>query len=200
MKNFHIEICGVIASGKTTLTQLLGDQKKISISPIFENFEINPFLESFYKNPAKFSFETEISFLLQHYHDIKVRKENFLSFICDFSLELDRSFADVTLLGKRRNIFSSIADELQNEIGLPTNIIFLTCPENILLKRIKRRNRKVEESITIDYLIDLKSSIERRLNLISNQIPIIEINSNQIDFCNSNDDRIDVVNKIISEL
>lgn len=69
----RIEICGGIASGKTTLAKLL-EENGIG-KAIYENFEKNPFWEAFYKNPSKYAFETEIAFTLQHYHEIKKKQQ-----------------------------------------------------------------------------------------------------------------------------
>ncbi|HRP37690.1 MAG TPA: deoxynucleoside kinase, partial [Candidatus Dojkabacteria bacterium] len=45
----RIEICGGIASGKTTLANLLA---RLDIEPILENFQTNPFWQAFYNDPA----------------------------------------------------------------------------------------------------------------------------------------------------
>jgi hypothetical protein len=38
---------------------------------LLENFESNPFLRAFYENPSANAFETEFSFLLLHFHQLK---------------------------------------------------------------------------------------------------------------------------------
>lgn len=174
----RIEICGNIASGKTTLCQRFTSK---GFFPVLEKFQDNPFLKNFYKNPQAFSFETELTFLLQHYHSIKIlSKKNLIS--CDYSLFLDMAYADVNLAGNRHKIFTEIVEELLIEIGLPLQIIHLTCPEEVLLQRIAARNRGVEKSISIDYLKALSKAISLRLKKIPNQIQVISINSNSINF------------------
>jgi len=175
--NNRVEICGSIASGKTTLCQCMA---KNSL-PLFEEFHKNPFFEDFYADPTAYSFETEITFLLQHYHLIK--KQKFTSLIaCDYSLLLDMAYADVNLAGDRSKIFFEIVEELQKEIGLPKNIIHLVCPEEVLLKRIIKRSRKAETSITIDYLRSLHKAISLRVKEFSCQISTLIIDSHAIDF------------------
>ncbi len=194
MTNTRIEICGVIAAGKTSIAHLFagGD-----FAPVFEQFAKHPFLEAFYQDPAQYSFETEITFLLQHYHDIKVAKENNPSIICDFSLVLDRAFADVTLSESRRRLFKSIADELEQEIGLPSILVYLKCPEKILLQRIKNRNRIVEQSIAIEYISDLSKAVKRRIEKSSRDISVVEIDSNQFDFVTCPEDKQTVKDLIL---
>jgi len=174
----RIEICGNIASGKTTLARGFA---KIGYAAIEETFLRNPFIEKFYQNQSLYSFETEISFLLQHYHSIKSDKRG-EALICDFSLCLDNSYADVTLPDHRRNIFLTISDEIIKEIGDPEMIIYLRCPEQVLLDRILKRGRKFETPIDISYLQKLSKAIESRISMISSIVSVVEIDSNQIDF------------------
>ena len=60
----RIEIWGAIASGKTTLTQAFS---KFGYSADLEDFTRISMLDDFYADPLSVSFETEISFTLQHY-------------------------------------------------------------------------------------------------------------------------------------
>src|SRR3954447_11075813 len=94
----RVEICGGIASGKTTLANLLGSSERMVVR---EDFSSNPFWRAFYDDPNNTAFETEITFLLQHYHQIKVATNLEKSFACDFSLLLDYAYAHVTLNGSR---------------------------------------------------------------------------------------------------
>ena len=174
----RIEICGNIASGKTTLCQRLNNEALIIV---LENFQHNPFFDDFYDDPVAYSFETEITFLLQHYHSIKKQKNN-TWFVCDYSLLLDVAYADVNLVGDRHRIFLEIVEELQKEIGLPAHLIHLICPEKVLLQRIVARARDAETAITIDYLQSLSKALTIRVEEISNKISVTTIDSNAIDF------------------
>ena len=73
INDYRIEICGGIASGKTTLANLLA---RSNIDPILEDFQTNLFWRAFYADPAGTAFETEITFLLQHYHQIKTARKS----------------------------------------------------------------------------------------------------------------------------
>ena len=175
----YIEICGNIASGKTTLVRKLFVKDSLKI---YENFETNPFYSAFYQNPLEYSFETEITFFLQHYHAIKIKKNHNGFSICDYSLLLDLAYADVNLTGTRHRIFVQIFEEVHQEIGPPESIINLICPGNVLLERIKTRNREAESSITINYLENISQAINYRIKTFSSKTNIIHINSDLIDF------------------
>lgn len=174
----HIEICGNIASGKTTLCQALAKKEYL---PIFEDFQSNPFFQDFYEDPATYSFETEVTFLLQHYNLIKKQKTE-SAIVCDYSLLLDMAYADVNLTGNRLKIFFEIVEELQLELGLSTQIIHLICPEEILLKRIIQRSREAEATIPLDYLTSISKAISLRVKEIASKVPILTVDSNAIDF------------------
>lgn len=178
MDKERIEICGNIASGKTTLCLGMGAK---SFQPLYEDFQKNPFFNDFYDDPAAYSFETEITFLLQHYHLIKKQKNNSL-LVCDYSLLLDLAYADVNLSGQRLKIFIDIVEELHKEIDLPKKIIYLICPEEVLLQRIINRSREAESTITLDYLTSLSQAISKRIGEFSHKVPIITIDSHAIDF------------------
>ncbi len=183
MKN-RIEISGNIASGKTTLCQSLSTKGYL---PLFEDFQSNPFFDDFYKDPATYSFETEVTFLLQHYNLIKKQKAE-SAIACDYSLLLDMAYADVNLTGNRLTIFFEIVAELQQEIGLPSQIVHLICPEEILLQRIIKRSREAESTISLDYLTSISKAIFLRVQEVSSKVPVLTIDSNAIDFTTGIDD------------
>src|SRR5262245_59019820 len=91
----RIEIAGGIASGKTTLARLLGQSGRIKA--VHEQFRKNPFFEAFYRDPAGTAFETELTFLLQHYHLQRKAMRLDGSYCVDFSAVLDHAYACVTL-------------------------------------------------------------------------------------------------------
>lgn len=173
-----IEICGGIASGKTSLSKTLALQ---GLLPVYENFQDNPFWRAFYENPTGCSFETELTFLLQHYHSIKQAPRG-KTVICDFSLLQDMAYADVNLAGERHRIFCELEKELRAEIGLPNLLISLSCPPEILLLRINARNREAEKTIDLKYLLDLNRAIMVRAQKISSDVQVINIDSNKINF------------------
>lgn len=176
-----IEICGGIASGKTTLCNGIAT---LGYNAVFEDFQKNPFLEYFYKDHIRFSFETEITFLLQHYSAIKVAL-NSCPTIYDFSLIQDLAYADINLSGKRKSIFYDLENELRTEIGHPDILLYISCPPSVLLERIRTRNRAAERSITLDYLEKLHVALENRVQMVSTNTLLMNIDSSKIDFRNN---------------
>lgn len=174
-----VEICGGIASGKTTLATQLA---KVGFVGLFEQFQDNPFWKAFYRNPSETAFETEITFFLQHYHQIKSAYPLGKPFVCDFSRWQDHAYTRITLSQPEQTIFDVVFQEVNRKIGMPVLIIFLKCNAEIELERIKKRGREIESSITLDYLALLNSAIRSELDLIRNHFRILEIDSGLVDF------------------
>ena len=191
----RIEICGGIAAGKTTFATLMQNH---GLYAILENFQTNPFWKPFYTNPGKYIFETEITFLLQHYHDIKISLEKKTDFICDFSLFIDLAYAQIGLEKKRLRIFKDALHELIHEVGVPFAIVHLRCDPEIQHERIMRRGRSVENSVTVDFLRLLDEKIDENLLSLSDDIKIISVDSGKYDFVNDDEFKEKIVKEIKS--
>ena len=191
----RIEICGGIASGKTTLARLLA---RAGFSAVCEAFSRNPFLEEFYKYPERYAFETEVCFVAQHLHQIKrAARPNRALIVCDYAATLDLSFADVTLPRKACLAYERLVRESQRQIGRPLGMVFLTCPVDEQLARIRRRRRHFEARIRADYLLRLDAALRRRLAARDGQPPILEIDSDSRDFAHSATERSRTVNQVL---
>lgn len=177
VKNF-LEICGGIATGKTTLCQKLSEK---GMRAIFEDFQTNPFWENFYCEPQLFAFETELSFHLQHYSSIKINLKQ-KKFVCDFSLVQDLAYADINLNYRRHELFCDVANELRDEVGFPKVLIYIYCPEVVQLHRIQARNRLPERTITENYLRALNVALEKRVHQLEGVCRVVRIDSSKIDF------------------
>ncbi len=175
----RIEICGGIASGKTTLAASLATAHK-ELIPIFEDFTGNGFLADFNCAPDYYAYETEISFLLEHMHKIKKGMLNKSSMICDFSLEQDYAYAKNNLCESDMNTFSQIYSSVIQRVSGPDIIILLECEISTMLRRISERSRASESSITAKYL-ELTTTVLK--NHIAHKNPrVIRLNSDIYDF------------------
>jgi deoxyadenosine/deoxycytidine kinase len=187
-----IHVCGGIASGKTTLSQLLG---RLEFGQELEDFQSNPFWAAFYKDPAWHSFETEITFLLQHFHQTKVASSKKCSFVSDYSLFLDLAYADVTLSGKKKELFLALYNQLLEELPTPSLLLYLRCSPDTQLERIRKRGRDVENAITIDYLTSLNQALEHRIASLQD-VNLIVIDSDKKDFKDNLDVQVEVLDAI----
>jgi deoxyguanosine kinase len=178
---FRIEICGGIASGKTTLANLLKGHAEV----VLENFTATPFWEPFYETPGRYSFEAEISFLLQHYHQIKRQRFNGSGeriTVCDFSYTLDRAYSAVSLEADEFRAFEAVYQRVLADSAAPALLIQLRCSPEAQLRRIEARARKVESGIKLQFLHSLNTAIDREIAIARELVPTISIDSETNDF------------------
>ena len=150
--------------------------------PLYEDFKRSPFWEAFYTNPGKFIFETEISFILLHYHQVKkALEERASNLICDFSFQLDLAYAKMGLSGTQLSAFESVLKEIKKELQEPDLYVYLECDAKIQLDRIRGRQRSEEASITFEFLESLNNALKYEVSLIDKKKLII-INSVENDF------------------
>ena len=69
MRYNYIAIEGCIGAGKTCLSSMISEQYNGKL--ILEQFEDNSFLPKFYKEPDKYAFPLEMSFLAERYQQLK---------------------------------------------------------------------------------------------------------------------------------
>lgn len=188
----RIEICGGIGSGKTTLAKLLGVN---GYELIQENFRSNPFWEAFYQDPNSYQFETEVTFLLQHYHAVKTSAKN-RNLVCEFSFIQDLAYAKLGLKTRRLKIFEEIFDEVISELLKPDLLICLDCEPTILLERIHARNRKEEQTISVDFLAVLNKYIYEETSVFNLKNNVLHINSKKINFYSDENGQRNVLERI----
>lgn len=191
-----VEICGGIASGKTTLAELLTNA---GIVALYEDFQANPFWEAFYADPSGNAFETEVSFLLQHYHQVKTARDS-IPFACDFSFFLDAAYAHVTLEDRKRAAFDAVYREIRRELPVADLTIHLACDAAIELERIQRRGRQAEQGVSIDYLDAIDRSLQQVLREEGRTETILVIDSGTLNFAPGGCDRYSVLELVRSRI
>lgn len=156
-----IVIEGCIAAGKSTVAKGLADFRGGQV--LLETFEENPFLEAFYADPVGAAFETEFSFLLLHFHQLKGLSANALDTetIADFHLGKDLIFANLNLQSSQeKGLFREMHDICQARILSPSLIVFLSAETDLLLDRIGKRERSFEMKIDPDYYSMVNAAYE----------------------------------------
>jgi len=193
-KHRRIEISGGVASGKTTLCHLLA---KNGLRSEFERFLDNPFWALFYQDPTLHAFETELTFLLQHYSQIKTSISAPSTVAFDYSLLQDEAYARVNLNDGRLEAFEAVHRYIMEELPPPVLIIHLQCPPEEELRRIRSRALREETSIQLAYLDALNSAIAHAVGEVRPRVPVLEINSAVLDFANNAVSQARVVSNIL---
>jgi deoxyadenosine/deoxycytidine kinase len=198
MMHHYIVIEGPLGVGKTTLAKMLVE--KLNAQAVLEEVEENPFLLRFYENPHKYAFQTQIFFLLRRYNQASEISQldlfNSLT-ISDFLLDKDRIFAKTNLNENEYWLYDQLFQMLKKRITPPDLVIFLQSKTEVLVERIRRRNRKYEKSVSAKYL--------ERINQAFNEFffhytdsPLLVVNASEIDFVHIPEDFEDLVEHITS--
>ncbi|MBT8376780.1 MAG: 2-amino-4-hydroxy-6-hydroxymethyldihydropteridine diphosphokinase [Winogradskyella sp.] len=149
-----IAIEGNIGAGKTSLTQKIAHDFNAKL--ILERFADNPFLPKFYKEPDRYAFTLEMSFLADRYQQISddlSQLDLFKDFILsDYDVYKSLIFSKITLPRDEFRLYRKLFFQVYKDIAKPDLYVYLYQNTERLLHNIKKRGRKYENEITEDYL------------------------------------------------
>lgn len=192
----RIEICGPLGVGKTTLAKRLSSLTGWQL--LHEPVETHPFLQSFYESPQKFSLETDLFFLLNHLHQIKLHGKKDIIF--DRSFIVSRSYTSFSPLSEdEREVLRALDDALL-ALGPPALIVNLVCPSDFVLKRIAARNRSLESSIDINFVSALNDEMQKQIRHIETHNKVLHVDMLSHDFINNPQDAERVLEQIMIKL
>jgi len=179
----YIVIEGNIGAGKTTLSKMIA--REFNAKLILEQFADNPFLPRFYSDPDKYSFQLELSFLAERYHQLNkelTSRDLFRSFtVADYYFMKSLIFAKATLSEDEYNLYRKIFNIIYQSIPKPDLYVYLHVSVQNLRKNIEKRGRDYEQSINADYLTKLQDGYFDFFRQ-QNDIPFLIIDTNDMDF------------------
>lgn len=165
---------------------------------MLENTEDNPFLNKFYQNPKRYSFQIQIFFLLRRYqHSLELDQKGLFksAIVSDYLFDKDRIFARVTLDDKEFWLYEQLFQLLKRRVPPPDLVIFLQAKTEVLMDRIKKREKEYEKSISFRYLDEVNQAFNDFFFHYSDS-PILVVNASNIDFVNIPEDFEDLINEI----
>jgi deoxyadenosine/deoxycytidine kinase len=196
-----ILVAGNIGSGKTSLTERIGE--RLGWKTAFESVSDNPYLPGFYNDMKQWSFHLQV-FFLGH------RAEQHLELWQDpVSAIIDRSiYEDAYIFARALNhlgnlseldyrAYRKVFDLIVRTLPPPSLLIYLKAPVAVLLERIQRRARNIESGITADYLSLLESFYEDWLKSFD-LCPVLTLKTDDLDFVHK-PKHLDLVVKRIQE-
>ncbi|MBI5047466.1 MAG: deoxynucleoside kinase [Deltaproteobacteria bacterium] len=194
----YIALEGPIGVGKTSLTEFLA--KEFQGRALLEDVDNNPFLGSFYKDRKNYAFQTQLFFLLSRYKQQKDlgQQELFNStIVADYLFAKDKIFAYLNLDENELSLYEQIYRLLDARIPKPDLVIYLQARTEVLIERIKKRNKDYEKNIEVDYIERLVDAYNRYFFYYTDT-PLLVVNTSDIDFVDSPDDLSNMVNEIRS--
>lgn len=184
MKQDFIVIEGNIGAGKTTLAKKIAEDFNAQFIP--EDFAENPFLPKFYKNPEKYSFPLELSFLADRFHQLNKEIRNrdlFKSFvISDYYFTKSLIFSRNTLSEDEYGLYRRIFDIIYTSLPKPDLYVYLYLNIHNLMKNIKRRGREYEKDIKAKYLEKIQKAYFEYMKQHRDDYKFLVIDTNKIDF------------------
>lgn len=186
MKRYNfLAIEGNIGSGKTSLAKRIAADYDAKL--ILEEFDDNPFLPRFYKDPERYSFQLELSFLAERYQQLKnnlSNRELFHPFtVSDYIFYKSLIFARTNLEEEEYQLYSKLFSIIYSVLPKPDLLAFLYLPVDRLQANIHKRGRTYEQEIPSDYLERVQQSYFDFFKQ-EKEMRILIIDTRDIDFVN----------------
>ncbi len=190
----YIAIEGNIGAGKTSLAQMISEEFNAKL--ILERFKDNPFLPKFYKEPDRYAFPLEMSFLADRYQQLLDdigQYDLFKDFmIADYDRYKSLIFAQVTLQEEEYVLYKRLHEMMYREMPQPDLYVYLYQNTERLLENIKKRGRSYEKDISADYLEKINQGY---LDFIKaqHQLNVKIIDVSELDFVKNREDYLAVL-------
>jgi len=185
-----IIIDGQIGVGKTTLGKALEDVFGIPLYRELSNSDTINILDNFYQDKTRWSFTSQVHFLVHRFQMIKQIHEDGKGTL-DRSIFGDSLFAEVLyeekfMTKEEFNTYKSLLKSMLDLTAPPYLLIYLDCNTDVALERIKMRNRDCEKIISRDYLDKIN---DKYLTWYKeyNYSPKIMINTNDLNIYKTED-------------
>lgn len=183
MKYNYVAIEGNIGAGKTTVSELLSTD--LGAKLILEEFEENPFLPLFYKDPDRYAFQVELSFLAQRFEQVQrellVTDLFFNGFISDYILQKCSIFAKHNIGGESLKLYHTLYKIINGALPQPDLVIYIHRELDVLMSNIAQRGRPYEAHVTAEYLKGIQDGY---LNFFKQcqVFPIVVLDAGETDF------------------
>jgi deoxyadenosine/deoxycytidine kinase len=191
----YIAVEGPIGVGKTSLARRLADVFECQL--VQELADTNPFLAPFYEDPARHGLATQLSFLLARYRQQRALAAEPAGHgaVADYLFAKDRIFAELNLKGDELALYREIQALLADPVRTPDLVIYLEARPEVLLRRLRKRNRDFERRITPQYLEGLIEAYRKFFHEYA-EAPLLVVNCSAIDFVEQGSDLADLIHEI----
>ncbi len=200
MQYNYIAIEGTIGAGKTTLATRISNDFNGKL--VLEEFEgdKNPFLPKFYKEPEKYSFQLEMTFLALRYQQLKDKLgalDLFHDFIIsDYYVAKSLIFSRNNLQEDEYQLFSRFFNIIFSDMPKPELLVYLYCDVDRLQANIHKRGRSYEQEISDEYLADIQQGYLNFLNQQQGNMRILLLDTTRMDFVANESDYRRIIDAI----
>ena len=182
----YIAIEGTLGAGKTTLaTRIANDFNGQLILEEFEG-DKNPFLPKFYKEPDKYAFQLEMTFLALRFQQLKDKLgalDLFHDFIIsDYYVAKSLIFSRNNLQEDEYQLFSRFFNIIFSDMPKPELLVYLYSDVSRLQANIHKRGRSYEQDISDTYLADIQQGYLDFIREQQGNMRILILDTNRLDF------------------
>jgi len=202
MKRF-IAIAGNIGVGKSTLTELLSE--RLGWEPFFEAVNDNPYLADFYEDMQRWSFHSQIYFLsrrLRHHWQLLQRPNSVVqdrTVYEDAEIFAHNLYQQGSMVDRDYHSYCELYEVVTKVLPAPDLIIYLRASIPTLQRRIHKRGRPYERTISADYLAQLNELYEHWIDNFS-LCPVLSVPSDNLDFVTNHAHLELVSDKVLEKL
>lgn len=167
----HVCVLGTIGAGKTSVSRALQhviEQEEGKCHGFYEPVETNPLLPLYYQDPHRYAFSMQIYMLNRRFEQQMLAQDLALSGISsvqDSSIFGDSCFVEMLkkdgiMSEQEVDVYSDLFLNMTRNVMYPTLVVYLNCPPEKALERVKHRNRECETNIPVEYLANLKAELD----------------------------------------
>ena len=186
MEYNYIAIEGTVGAGKTTLATRIANDFNGKL--VLEEFEAdkNPFLPKFYKEPDKYSFQVEMTFLALRFQQLKDKLANLDLFhdfiISDYYVAKSLIFSRNNLQEDEYDLFARFFNIIFSTMPKPELLVYLYSDVERLQYNIRKRGRSYEQGIPDAYLENIQQGYLDFIRQEQNNMRILMLDTNRLDF------------------
>jgi len=175
----YIGFEGPIGAGKTTLAQLLA--LHLNATLILEDVDGNAFLPDFYRDKDRWALGTQMAFLISRYEQLRtIPPSRNRPVVADYTQAKDPIFARALLHDREVELYERVSAGLDASIFRPDLTVYVDARNDVLLDRIRRRNRPYERSIDAEYLDALRAAYAHHRNS-TGEVRVLSFDTSTLD-------------------
>jgi deoxyguanosine kinase len=191
----YIAIEGPIRVGKSTLSSILAGRLN---AQCLTDPEQNSFLRAFYEGEQGAAFQTQFTFLIRRFEqlralDLGARSQKVV--VSDFIFEKDKIFACLNLSDQELDTYNRYYNLFREQLPTPDLVIYLQATPEVLKKRLKKKNAPAEKAISEEYLEEVVKAYEHFFFHYTSSDLLI-VNTSEIDFVERNEDLKELLRKL----